>query len=234
MSLPWLDDTGIVFPDISTALQEPNGLLAVGGDLGPERLVAAYRLGIFPWYEDGQPILWWSPDPRMVLLPEQLRISSSLRRLIRKQQYTITMDQDFAGVIDACSQARPNSEGTWITVELKSAYRRLHELGIAHSVEVRDSDELVGGLYGLGIGQLFFGESMFSRRDNTSKLALVFLVEQLRKWHYKLIDCQVSSVHLESLGAREISRKMFQQYLLRYLDKPGKFGSWQTGISPQR
>ena len=234
MALPWLDDSDINFPAIESALDEPNGLLAAGGDLSSKRLIQAYRLGIFPWYENEQPILWWSPDPRMVLLPEQLKITGSLRKFIRKQSYEISMDRDFPQVIDACSGSRSNSGGTWITTELKQAYCQLHVMGMAHSVEVWQQDELVGGLYGIAIGELFFGESMFSRKDNTSKLALVFLARQLQKWNYPLIDCQVSSQHLESLGAKEISRKMFKQYLNEYQDKPGKSGKWQPSLTQQQ
>jgi len=234
MSLPWLDDSDINFPTIESALVEPNGLLAAGGDLSAGRLIQAYRLGIFPWYENGQPILWWSPDPRMVLRPQQLKITASLRKFIRKQQFEITMDQDFPQVIEACSRVRSNSEGTWITEELKQAFCHLRHMEVAHSVEVWQQDELVGGLYGIAIGQLFFGESMFSRVDNTSKLALVFLVKQLRKWNYRLIDCQVSSRHLESLGAKEVSRQEFKQYLNKYLDKPGHCGKWQPTITIQQ
>jgi len=209
MALAWLDPDVVGFPAVERALTSPNGLLAIGGDLTPEWLIHAYQRGIFPWYEADQPILWWTPDPRMVLFPEQLHVSRSLGRLVRKNPYTITMDRSFAAVIGACGEPRAQSGGTWITEELKAAYIRLNTLGIAHSVEVWDHDALVGGLYGVALGKVFFGESMFSRKSNTSKLALVFLTRHLREWGYQLIDCQVASSHLASLGAREISRRAF-------------------------
>lgn len=232
MSLPWLDDAK--FPAVETALKEPNGLLAAGGDLSPQRLIEAYRHGIFPWYEEGQPVLWWSPDPRMVIVPCELHISASLRRLLRNHQYNVTMDTGFSEVIDACSQSRQNSDGTWITPELKQAYIRLHELGIAHSVEVWEESNLVGGLYGLAFGQLFFGESMFSRQANTSKLALVYLVKQLEKWDFQLIDCQVSSNHLKSLGARDIRRSEFLNYLSKYFGQNVRHEKWQLNVTKQQ
>lgn len=234
MPLSWLDDNDVAFPAVSAALQDPNGLLAVGGDLRCERLIAAYRRGIFPWYEEGQPILWWSPDPRMVLLPEELRVSGSLLKFIRRRTYRVTMDRDFAGVINACAAPRREAAGTWITPQLSSAFNRLHDMGIAHSVEVWDDQRLAGGLYGVAMGQMFFGESMFSRDSNTSKLALVFLAKQLKRWHYRLIDCQVSSKHLTSMGARELPRMQFQDYLLKYIDEPGQAGPWQSDIDMQQ
>ncbi|MCB1672036.1 MAG: leucyl/phenylalanyl-tRNA--protein transferase [Gammaproteobacteria bacterium] len=218
MPLSWLDPDAIGFPAVDTALTDPNGLLAVGGDLTPGWLVHAYQHGIFPWYEAGQPILWWSPDPRMVLFPAELHVSRSLRKLLRQQPFRLTMDQNFSGVINACGSVRGRSEGTWITSELKAAYQRLHGLGIAHSVEAWEGERLVGGLYGLALGQVFFGESMFSSSSNSSKVALVFLVEHLRKWGYGLIDCQVASAHLASLGAREIPRRRFTELLDRLID----------------
>jgi leucyl/phenylalanyl-tRNA--protein transferase len=234
MTLSWLDEPTFNFPAIESALKEPNGLLAAGGDLKPERLTEAYRLGIFPWYERGQPILCWPPDPKIVLFPEDLIVTSSLRKFIRKQQYTISMDRDFLQVINACSGQRTNSDGTWITEELKRSYCQLHSMGVAHSVEVWHQNELVGGLYGLALGQMFFGESMFSHESNTSKLALVFLVKQLKIWNYRLIDCQVSSAHLESLGAKEISRHRFKRYLNEHLDSPGITGTWHPTITKQQ
>jgi len=218
--IAWLDIESTSFPALHTALKEPNGLLAAGGDLSPARLKEAYRQGIFPWYNQGEPILWWSPDPRCVLFPEELHISRSLRKRLRKQNYEVSFDTDFSAVVDACAEPRANGDGTWITRAMKSAYVDLHEQGIAHSVEVRVDGELVGGLYGLAMGKLFFGESMFSRQADTSKIAFALMVEQLRNWDYALIDCQVSNNHLKSLGAREIPRAEFKRYLNQYINQP--------------
>ncbi|HTN30166.1 MAG TPA: leucyl/phenylalanyl-tRNA--protein transferase [Pseudomonas sp.] len=218
--LTWLDRDTLDFPPLEQALREPNGLLAAGGDLRPERLIQAYRHGCFPWFQDGQPPLWWSPDPRTVLFPEELHVSRSLAKSLRQQAFRVTFDQAFAEVIDACSGPRRNSDGTWITLPMQQAYRQLHELGIAHSVEVWQEDHLVGGLYGLAMGQLFFGESMFSRTSNASKIGFVTLVQHLRDWGFVLIDCQMPTRHLESLGARAISRAEFATFLQRHLDRP--------------
>jgi leucyl/phenylalanyl-tRNA--protein transferase len=201
------------FPHPRLALAEPNGLLAVGGDLSAERIIAAYQQGIFPWYSEGQPILWWSPDPRMVLFSEQLHISRSLRKRLRRKSYQITLDQDFLGIIQACASPRQTSEGTWITSEMKIAYLRLHQMGIAHSVEAWKDNELVGGLYGLSIGRIFFGESMFSQYPGASKVAFVYLCRQLQRWGFPLIDCQTQSEHLQRLGAQTISRGEFLNWL---------------------
>ena len=216
MPLPWLETEPVEFPPLEQALEDPNGLLAAGGALTPQWLLHAYKLGIFPWYETGQPILWWSPDPRLVLYPHSLKVSRSLRKLIRNNCYTITMDRDFAGVIRLCSEPREADTGTWITWEMEQAYCELHRLGHAHSVEIWAGDTLAGGLYGVAVGKVFFGESMFSRSPNTSKLALVALVRQLEAWGFELIDCQVSSEHLMSLGAEEISRSLFSSLLQKY------------------
>jgi leucyl/phenylalanyl-tRNA--protein transferase len=226
MPLPWLSSPQASFPDISLALADPNGLLAAGGGLSPNRLLEAYSRGIFPWFEEGQPVLWWSPDPRMVLFPEDLRVSKSLRKTLNKSLYTVTLDEAFAEVIDCCAQPRGDSPGTWITDEMQTAYTQLFEAGHAHSVEVWREGDLVGGLYGVALGQLFFGESMFSFESNASKIALVKLVKQLQEWNYKLIDCQVSSEHLESLGAIEISREQFRLQLHELLPCPGKAAPW--------
>ncbi|MBD3609855.1 MAG: leucyl/phenylalanyl-tRNA--protein transferase [Gammaproteobacteria bacterium] len=216
----WLDpDRPELFPDVSLALHEPDGLLAVGGDLSPERILHAYSQGIFPWYSDGQPILWWSPDPRAVLYPAQLKISRSLRKTLRKQEYQISLDQDFRGVIQACAEPREEQEGTWITDEMRDAYINLHNLGYAHSVEAWYNDELVGGVYGISIGRIFYGESMFARRTDASKVAFVHLVKQLANWDFKLIDCQVSSEHLFSLGAVEIPRYEFLQEIQQLISE---------------
>jgi len=224
--LPWLQDSNDPFPPIDQALEDPNGLLAAGGDLTPERLVSAYRMGIFPWYSPGEPILWWSPSPRCVITPDELHVSRSMRKRLKKDDYTVQFDKNFAAVIAACSEPRKGEDGTWITRDIQNAYNQLHQLGIAHSVEVYMDGELVGGLYGLAIGKLFFGESMFSRKRDASKIALIKMVEQLEKWGYALIDCQVSNEHLFSLGAYEISRESFQNYLDKYLDQPLDH-SWQ-------
>jgi leucyl/phenylalanyl-tRNA--protein transferase len=218
--LTWLKRTELTFPPLDKALSEPNGLLAAGGDLSAERLVAAYRHGCFPWYEDGQPILWWSPNPRTVLFPAELHVSRSLRKLLRQQRYRVTFDHDFAAVIDACAGPRSYADGTWITSNMQAAYRELHAQGFAHSVEVWDGDTLVGGLYGLAMGQLFFGESMFSRADNASKVGFATLVEHLRDAGFVLIDCQMPTDHLHSLGARAIPRTEFAQWLANHLDLP--------------
>jgi len=210
----WLKQDDLSFPDPENALKEPNGLLALGGDLSLERLLAAYKLGIFPWYETDQPILWWSPNPRMVLYPDELHISKSLEKVINKGLFKVTFNQNFSAVIQACSNLRSiNRNGTWITDEMQQAYINLHKAGWAHSIEVWEGNELVGGLYGIAVGKIFFGESMFTKRDNASKVAFVHLVQRLKTLDFKLIDCQVSSEHLSSLGAKEIKRKKFIQHL---------------------
>jgi leucyl/phenylalanyl-tRNA--protein transferase len=223
----WLDPDNTDFPPASSALSDPNGLLGAGGDLSSQRLISAYRQGVFPWYEDNQPILWWSPDPRCVIFPEQLHISKSLKKVLRKKKYEVVFDQDFSAVIDACSAARKFSDGTWITQDMKNAYITLSRQGIAHSVEVRREGRLIGGLYGLAMGRFFFGESMFSHETNASKIAFVHLVEQLRSWGYYLIDCQVYSEHLTTLGACEISRNEYldclDQWVEEKLDHPWQF-----------
>jgi leucyl/phenylalanyl-tRNA--protein transferase len=220
--IPWLEDSGD-FPAVQRAQRRPNGLLAAGGDLSPERLLRAYRLGIFPWYSEGEPILWWSPDPRMVLFPADLKVARSLAKTLRKPGYEVRADTAFEAVIDACSEPRPRQRGTWITVEMKQAYVRLHRLGIAHSVETWRDGELIGGLYGVAIGRVFFGESMFSRASDASKIALVALVQQLRQWQFGLIDCQMNTPLLSSFGAREIPRAQFTRLLaelVNYADVP--------------
>ncbi len=216
-----------VFPPVEEALDSPNGLLAIGGDLSPTRLLTAYQHGIFPWYNLGEPILWWSPNPRLVLFPEKLRISRSLRRTLQKGVFRVTFDQAFNQVIDACAAPRKQVEGTWITPEMKAAYSRLHELGYAHSVESWDQDGLAGGLYGVAIGRVFFGESMFYRRTDASKVAFVALVESLKRWQYALIDCQVRTAHLISLGAEEIPRTKFILLLKRLCQMPCAETAWR-------
>jgi len=217
--LTWLQRDSLTFPPLEKALQEPNGLLAAGGDLAPERLIRAYRHGCFPWYQDGQPLLWWSPDPRTVLFPEELHVSRSLTKTLRQGTFEITFDQAFDAVIAACAGPRDYADGTWITSPMQAAYRELHQRGIAHSVEVRSNGELVGGLYGLAMGRLFFGESMFSHVSNASKAGFVSLVQQLREWGFVMIDCQMPTQHLQSFGARAIPRKLFSEYLETYLDQ---------------
>lgn len=215
----WLDadDKGYAFPPVEYALREPDGLLAVGGDLAPERILSAYRQGIFPWFSPGQPILWWSPDPRAVLLPEKLKVSRSLRKTINKGGFQVTFDTAFEQVIRACATTpRRGQPGTWITGEMQQAYIKLHRMGYAHSAESWSGDELVGGLYGLRLGRVFYGESMFSRRTDASKVAFVHLVRKLQEEGVMLIDCQVTTDHLLSLGAEEIPRRRFIELLQRY------------------
>ena len=220
--LTWLQRDSLTFPPLNKALREPNGLLAAGGDLRPERLVQAYRHGCFPWFQDGQPILWWSPDPRTVLLPDELHISRSLAKVLRQGRYQVTFDHAFAEVIRACAAPRSYAAETWITSPMQNAYLELHKRGVAHSVEVWCGGELTGGLYGLAMGQLFFGESMFSRGDNASKVGFVSLVQHLKDWGFVLIDCQMQTDHLLSLGAQTISRAEFSRYLSQHLDQPNQ------------
>ncbi|QJP09015.1 leucyl/phenylalanyl-tRNA--protein transferase [Pseudomonas multiresinivorans] len=217
--LKWLSRSNFDFPPLDKALREPNGLLAAGGDLNPQRLIQAYRHGCFPWFQDGQPILWWSPDPRTVLFPEELHVSRSLAKFIRQQQYQVTIDQAFERVIHGCAGPRDYADGTWITTPMQDAYCQLHRLGVAHSAEAWQGNDLVGGLYGLAIGRLFFGESMFSRADNASKVAFVTLVQRMKAAGFVLIDCQMPTQHLHSFGARAISRGEFASYLRRHLDE---------------
>ena len=209
----YLLSNDLVFPPVHLANED--GLLAVGGDLSVERLLLAYKSGIFPWYNQGEPIIWYSPDPRMVLFPKDLKISKSMKQLIRKKEFQITYNQNFLEVISNCKNIYRTADqgGTWITNEMFEAYTKLHELGIAKSVEVWLDDELVGGLYGIDLGDIFCGESMFSKVSNASKLAFIFLVKKLEKENYKLIDCQVYNNHLASLGADEIPRSEFLKYL---------------------
>lgn len=201
------------FPPVERALTEPNGLLAIGGCLDPDWLLEAYRNGIFPWFSPGQPILWWSPDPRMVLFPDRLEVSRSLDKLVRRGVYTVTIDRAFGRVIRACSEPRDADGGTWITEDMIEAYTRLHELGHAHSIEAWFEGELAGGLYGVALGRVFFGESMFFRRRDASKVAFVQLARQLRRWGFGVIDCQMSTEHLRRFGAVEIARTEFMELL---------------------
>ena len=215
-----------VFPDPSLA--EPSGLLGVGGDLRPERLMLAYANGIFPWYSEGQPILWFSPDPRCVLAPGRLHIGRSLKKVLRKGRYQVTLDTAFERVIDACKHTpRPGQTGTWITAEMRQAYCTLHALGHAHSVEVWLDDQLVGGLYGVAIGGFFAGESMFSSASDASKTGLVWLVRQLNKWGFGIIDAQIRTDTLERMGATEINRMEYLESLKTWVLKPGRVGGWR-------
>jgi leucyl/phenylalanyl-tRNA---protein transferase len=216
------------FPALNKALSVPDGLLAIGGCLSKQRLLKAYRHGVFPWFNPDDPILWWSPDPRLVLFPHKLLISRSLKKTLRKAVFTVTFDQAFEAVIQACAEPRKQSSGTWITLEMNRAYRELHQLGIAHSVEAWCNGELVGGLYGVGIGQVFFGESMFHTQTDASKVAFAHLVTQLKDWDYQLIDCQVHTHHLTSLGAEEIKRTAFKKLLDQYCDLPTGSCAWQN------
>ncbi len=221
-TITWLSphDAPEWFPPPEQALEEPAGLLAAGGDLSPERLLAAYRRGIFPWYSPGQPVLWWSPDPRAVLFPEEFRLRRSLAKTLRNRGFTASLDRDFAGVIDGCAAPRATSPGTWITSEMRAAYLRLQELGYAHSIEIRHAGALSGGLYGVRLGGVFFGESMFSRERDASKAALAHLVALCRRNALAVIDCQLPSRHLESLGARTIPRGQFQALLAEHAAAP--------------
>ena len=229
MSLTFLDpdDPEQLFPKLNKALKDPNGLLAVGGCLSTTRLFNAYRQGIFPWYNPGEPILWWSPNPRLVLYPDQLIISRSLQKTLRKNTFHITFDQAFDQVINACAQPRQEESGTWTTDDINTAYNNLHAAGHAHSVEAWLNNELVGGLYGVAIGQVFFGESMFHTQTDASKVAFVTLVEHLQRWGYQLIDCQVHSAHLASLGASNCSRADFKNLLDQYCVPSPSFFAWQ-------
>ncbi len=229
MSRPrWLTtaDAPDEFPPLAEALTDPNGLIALGGDLSPDRLLAAYSRGIFPWFEHGQPILWWSPDPRAVLWPQDLHVSRRLKRTRRRLGLRLTSDTNFALVIDRCAEPRRYADSTWITSEMRAAYCSLHELGWAHSIEAWQENELVGGLYGVAIGRVFFGESMFSNISDASKIALIGASEYLVARNFALIDCQVWSSHLESLGATTLPRTEFVALLENYCKPPGIPGPW--------
>ena len=226
--IPWLPPEP-VFPPVERALTEPNGLLAAGGDLSPERILAAYRQGIFPWFSPGEPILWWSPDPRMVLFPAELKISRSLAKVLRNRPYEVRLDTAFAAVIGACAGTpRDGQHGTWITAEMQAAYGKLHELGYAHSVEVWMDGKLVGGLYGMALGRTFYGESMFSWRTDASKIALAHLCMHLQRQGFGIIDCQMETQHLASLGARPIPRSDFVALLRRTTATDFRAERWPT------
>jgi leucyl/phenylalanyl-tRNA---protein transferase len=229
--LYWVADNVIAndFPKVSSALSDPDGLLAIGGDLSMQRLLCAYKNGIFPWYSEGQPILWWSPDPRCVLQPANLKISRSLARTLRKKQFQVSYNQAFTDVIRACAEPRDLESGTWITNDMTQAYLALHKAGYAVSVECWQDAKLVGGLYGIAIGKVFFGESMFSRISDASKVALVNLTQTISDKGFKLIDCQVHSSHLQSLGAEPMQRELFVDILDKYCSDTDTV-SWPEGI----
>jgi len=230
----WLSPTDAPgsFPAPTDALTEPNGLLAVGGDLSPARLLAAYPRGIFPWYEEGQPILWWSPDPRAILWPDRLHVSRRLARTLRSSELRITADTAFGEVIEGCAIPRRYSPETWITDEMHAAYQKLHRLGWAHSFEAWQGKALVGGLYGLAIGRVFFGESMFSRVRDASKIAFVHAVQFLKTSGFALIDCQVCSAHLQALGATTLPRATFLEQLEALCEPRGQPGHWSMDVPP--
>ena len=216
------------FPPVTQALDEPDGLLAAGADLSPRRLIAAYRQGIFPWFNDGDPILWWSPDPRIVLAPRDFHVSHSLKKRLKQRRFTVTADKAFAAVLDECAAPRPDDGGTWLSTPMKAAYQALHAAGLAHSIEVWMDGALAGGIYGVGIGRMFFGESMFSRRTDASKIALFALSSQLERWGFPWIDCQLETDHLLSLGAADVPRRQFVAEVARLVREPApdwaKFG----------
>lgn len=235
LRLPWLgEDPRSPFPDPAGALRHPNGLLAAGGDLSAPRLLAAYRRGIFPWYGPGEPILWWSPDPRCVFHTDRMHLPRRLARSFRASAWTVVADHDFAAVIDACAAPRSGSQGTWIVREMREAYLALHAAGHAHSIEVFDGSERVGGLYGVALGRMFFAESMYSARNDGSKAALLGLARRLRDWGWPLLDAQVPSAHLFTLGAREMPRADFLRDLSARVAAEEPAGSWQErfGVLP--
>ena len=232
--IPWLDHSSNVFPSPDRALREPNGLLCAGGDLTPGRILTAYRQGIFPWFSAGEPVLWWSPDPRMVLEPAQLKISRSLRRTLRRAQYEVRLDSCFPTVIRACAEiTRKAQGGTWITRDMQAAYIRLHRAGYAHSVETWMEGQLMGGLYGIAIGKMFYGESMFSLVSDTSKIALAHLARYLARQGFGLIDCQMTTPHLASLGAHEIPRSEFIERLRTLTAEDSHHERWPVNAASQ-
>lgn len=225
-AIVWLGEDEDAFPPVEQALREPDGLLAAGGDLSPLRLIAAYRRGIFPWYSRGQPILWWSPDPRAVLRPSELKVSRSLRKSIRNAGFEARFDSAFPQVMAACGDPKLRSEGTWILPEMRAAYTKLHRMGLAHSVETWREGELVGGLYGVALGRIFYGESMFSRAADASKVALYYLCNELIRRRFELIDCQMATAHLQSLGAKLMPRSEFTALLAHHAQPPDPIGTW--------
>ncbi|MDP3718885.1 MAG: leucyl/phenylalanyl-tRNA--protein transferase [Acidobacteriota bacterium] len=208
------------FPPVEQALDEPDGLLAAGADLTPGRLIDAYRHGIFPWFNEGDPILWWSPNPRIVLAPRDFHVSHSLKKRLKQRRFTVTIDTAFAAVVAECAAPRPDDGGTWLTAPMKAAYLALHEEGAAHSLEVWMDGALAGGIYGVGLGRMFFGESMFSRRTDASKIALFYLAAQLARWDFPWIDCQLETDHLLTLGATAVPRRLFVAKVARLVREP--------------
>lgn len=230
--LHWLDprDPHQPFPPARQAMRNPNGLLAIGGDLSADRLIRAYAQGIFPWFNPNEPILWWCPDPRAVLPPAQFHLSKSLHKRLRQGDFAVSLDRAFDAVLEGCGGVRINSHGTWLGREMKRAYRALFEQGLCHSVEVWRHGQLIGGLYGVALGRAFFGESMFSRETDASKIALCLLARQLQTWAYDLIDCQIASAHLRRLGAIELPRERFLLQLRDALRASPRSGHWQFDI----
>lgn len=225
----WLNP-GDPFPPVTQALTDPNGLLCASMDLKADRVLRAYERGIFPWYSEGQPVLWWSPDPRMVLFPENFRLHRSLRKSLRNIPHEVRTDTSFRAVMQACAEPRPEQDGTWISQAIVDAYCELHDAGVAHSVETWIDGELVGGLYGIALGRVFFGESMFMRRTDASKVAFAYLLTQLKRWNFGLVDCQQATGHLASLGAATIPRQRFLDELGRLIhsnDTPLRPGPWR-------
>ena len=233
LPIPWLapDDETTPLPDPETALAEPNGLLAIGGSLSPGRLEAAYRAGVFPWFSPGEPILWWSPDPRAIISPSGFHISRSLRRALRRDDYRVSLDTAFDAVVAACAEPRADQLGTWITTDMQAAYSRLHVAGLAHSIEVWRRGALIGGLYGVSLGAAFFGESMFSRAPNGSKIAMAWLMRQIHAWGFHFLDCQMPTAHLLRMGAEQIPRKRFLLALAASQRQPTRTSPWQLEIS---
>ncbi|MEQ1516822.1 MAG: leucyl/phenylalanyl-tRNA--protein transferase [Usitatibacteraceae bacterium] len=228
--LPWIKSFKD-FPPVDSARVEPNGLLCTGADLAPQTIITAYSRGIFPWFSDDQPILWWSPNPRMVLFPDEFKVSKSLTKTVNRGVFDIRFDTAFGDVISACAAPRRKDGGTWIVPEMQAAYTKLHALGVAHSAESWRDGKLVGGLYGLALGRMFFGESMFARETDASKVALVALVEKLKREGFELIDCQQETRHLASFGARPIPRNQFVQRLAELIDLKQPKSAWQpTGL----
>ena len=227
MPVFWLSEDNIAFPHPELANED--GILAIGGDLSPSRLLRAYSMGLFPWFNPEDPILWWSPDPRFVLFPEELKIARSMRPYFNQHKFDCTLDTRFETVMRACKEQwrKGQGGGTWISEEMITAYTRLHQMGYAHSCEVWQEGELVGGLYGISLGKIFFGESMFTKVSNASKFGFISLVRKLREWNYWLVDCQQETRHLQSLGARNISRRDFLQFMQQNQSEPTEKGKWE-------
>tara|TARA_R110002167_G_C12672804_1_gene650841 strand:- start:786 stop:1496 length:711 start_codon:yes stop_codon:yes gene_type:complete len=229
-AIPWLSSSSSTFPDLSTALAEPNGLLAFGDDLSPPRIIQAYQLGIFPWFSDGEPVMWWSPDPRAIINIAELKINKTLHKVLKRQTFTVTLNKSFKQVIELCADAPFRVEETWIVSPMLTAYKKLHQQGQAHSIEVWQNEELVGGLYGIAVNGYFSGESMFYKQSNASKVALVYLAELLKSIKVELIDCQMLNPFLASMGCIEVNREQFiaQQLAAKTIIPPADF--WQPRL----